>query len=72
MKSKRLTSLDALRGFDMLWIIGGEVVIRNLAKVTDWGLFNALSVQMTHKSWEGFHFYDLIMPLFLNICRSIK
>jgi hypothetical protein len=26
-KSLRLESLDALRGFDMLWIIGGEAVI---------------------------------------------
>ncbi|WP_299578005.1 DUF5009 domain-containing protein [uncultured Sunxiuqinia sp.] len=65
MKSERLKSLDALRGFDMLWIIGGEFVIRNLAKATDWKVFNVLAQQTIHKSWEGFHFYDLIMPLFL-------
>jgi len=33
----RLLSLDALRGFDMLWIIGGESVIKELAKLTDTG-----------------------------------
>jgi len=28
---KRLLSLDALRGFDMYWIIGGEAFFRTLA-----------------------------------------
>ena len=65
MKSNRLISLDALRGFDMLWIIGGEMVIRNLAKGTNWPVINTLALQTTHKNWEGFHSYDLIMPLFL-------
>jgi len=63
--AKRLVSLDALRGFDMLWIVGGEWVIRHLAKATDFRIFKMLSVQMNHMEWEGFHFYDLIMPLFL-------
>lgn len=65
LKPTRLVSLDALRGFDMIWIIGGENVIHHLAKATDMPLFNALAVQMRHQAWEGFHFYDLIMPLFL-------
>lgn len=65
LKPIRLVSLDALRGFDMIWIIGGENVIHHLAKATDMPLFNALAVQMRHQAWEGFHFYDLIMPLFL-------
>ncbi len=64
-KTTRLASLDALRGFDMLWIIGGETVIHNLAKATDIKVLQTLSVQMNHVPWKGFHFYDLIMPLFL-------
>ena len=64
-KPARLMSLDALRGFDMLWIIGGEHVIRNLAKASDNTLLNVVSNQMEHVDWIGFHFYDLIMPLFL-------
>ena len=64
-KPARLMSLDALRGFDMLWIIGGENVIKNFARGSDNGLMNIVSNQMEHVSWEGFHFYDLIMPLFL-------
>jgi predicted acyltransferase len=64
-KPERLKSLDALRGFDMLWIIGGEHVIHSLAKASNLPFFNALSSQFEHQPWEGFHFYDLIMPLFL-------
>jgi predicted acyltransferase len=63
----RLLSLDALRGFDMLWIIGGSGVITALAKISDAGWLKALAVQMTHVTWNGFHFYDLIFPLFMFI-----
>jgi len=63
----RLLSLDALRGFDMLWIIGGSGVITALAENSDAGWLDALAVQMTHVTWNGFHFYDLIFPLFMFI-----
>ena len=67
-KNDRLLSLDALRGFDMFWIIGGAAGMwHELAKLTDWPLFNWWSNQMTHCEWEGFHFYDFIFPLFLFI-----
>ena len=32
--SQRLYSLDALRGFDMFWIIGAATVVGNLTKAT--------------------------------------
>lgn len=64
-KSARLESLDALRGFDMLWIIGGHAVIHNLATAGNSDFLNALALQMRHVPWEGFHFFDLIMPLFM-------
>jgi predicted acyltransferase len=63
----RLLSLDALRGFDMLWIIGGSSVIAALAKYTDAGWLKSIAVQMQHVPWNGFHFYDLIFPLFMFI-----
>ncbi|HAM09875.1 MAG TPA: DUF5009 domain-containing protein, partial [Bacteroidales bacterium] len=63
----RLLSLDALRGFDMLWIIGGSGIINALAKNSDAGWLKVLDVQMTHVTWNGFHFYDLIFPLFMFI-----
>ena len=63
----RLLSLDALRGFDMFWIIGGDALFRSLAEVTNWGWAKAWAVQLEHVEWAGFHFYDLIFPLFMFI-----
>jgi len=63
----RLLSLDALRGFDMLWIIGGGTFIVVLAKSTEAPWLLALAEQMDHVVWNGFHFYDLIFPLFMFI-----
>lgn len=63
---KRLMSVDALRGFDMLWIIGGAEVLVSLGKATGLGFLSKLEVHFDH-SWGQFHFYDLIMPLFLFI-----
>lgn len=65
VKSQRLLSLDALRGFDMFWITGGQRIIHALALLTGWPAFKWLNVQMHHVAWEGFAFYDLIFPLFL-------
>lgn len=64
-KSNRLLSLDALRGFDMFWIIGGEGIIHALKKLTGLPIFIWMSDQLEHAIWNGFHFYDLIFPLFL-------
>lgn len=63
----RLLSLDALRGFDMFWIIGGDAFFRALAEVTHWGWARGWAVQLDHAEWAGFHFYDLIFPLFMFI-----
>lgn len=62
---ERLASLDALRGFDMLWIIGGSGVVHALGKISDNAFTRFLSQQFTHVEWEGLRFYDLIYPLFL-------
>jgi len=64
---QRLYSLDALRGFDMFWIMGAEEIVRALAKATGSSFWNGFSTQLTHPAWNGFHFYDLIFPLFLFI-----
>jgi len=63
----RLWSLDTLRGFDMLWIIGGDAFVQTLAKVTGWAWAVGLAAQLEHAEWQGFHFYDLIFPLFMFI-----
>jgi predicted acyltransferase len=66
-KTERLKSLDALRGFDMFWIIGGGAIFEAHAKFTDWPVLNWWANQLQHKYWEGFAFEDLIFPMFLFI-----
>jgi predicted acyltransferase len=63
---QRLVCVDALRGFDMLWIIGGSEVLITFAKATGFGFLRNMDVHFDH-IWGQFHFYDLIMPLFLFI-----
>jgi predicted acyltransferase len=64
---ERLQSLDVLRGFDMLWIIGGGALIVALAEATKWGWLQVIAEQMEHVKWDGFHFEDLIFPMFMFI-----
>lgn len=65
----RLLSLDALRGFDMFWILGFGGVLEALAKryFPEAPLGKLILTQLDHVDWEGFHFEDLIFPLFLFI-----
>lgn len=65
--SQRLYSLDVLRGFDMFWIIGTDGIVRSLANATDSPFLRIISEQREHSDWNGFHFYDLIFPLFLFV-----
>ena len=65
--SQRLYSLDALRGFDMFWIMGAEDIFHALSKATGSPFWGAIAEQLTHPAWNGFHLYDLIFPLFLFI-----
>jgi len=66
---KRLVSLDALRGFDMFFMVIGDIaVIASLGKALKNEWFNKhILPQTQHVPWEGFVAWDLIMPLFLFI-----
>ncbi|MFK5921108.1 MAG: DUF5009 domain-containing protein [Verrucomicrobiota bacterium] len=66
-KTTRLHSLDALRGFDMFWIMGGASLIHALTAYFDWGFLHAINDQLHHVEWDGFTFYDMIFPLFLFV-----
>ncbi|GAG69795.1 unnamed protein product, partial [marine sediment metagenome] len=48
----RLKSLDALRGFDMFWIIGGAGLVGTLADLTGWQLLHWISDQTVHVEWD--------------------
>lgn len=63
--SRRLLSLDAFRGFDMFWIVGGEELIHGLYKAWPNGFTHLLHEEMDHKDWQGLNFYDMIFPWFV-------
>jgi predicted acyltransferase len=65
--SQRLMSVDALRGFDMFWIIGADSLVYALNRLTQTRPTKLLADQLDHAEWQGFHFYDLIFPLFVFI-----
>jgi predicted acyltransferase len=60
-------SVDALRGFDMFWIIGADSLIYALNGMSKSRPTSFLAEQLDHAEWAGFHFYDLIFPLFVFI-----
>lgn len=66
IKKNRLVSLDALRGFDMFWIIGASAIADGLAELKIPGILVVVN-QLKHSTWNGFTFYDLIFPLFVFI-----
>jgi len=65
--SRRLMSLDMLRGFDMFWILGADSFVYALNRMSQTGPTKLLATQLEHAEWEGFRFYDLIFPLFVFI-----
>ena len=69
--SDRIMSVDALRGFDMLMIIFGARFFRGLNRGADIPLTQFFAEQFSHPKWFGFHFYDIIMPLFLFVVGAV-
>ena len=63
--AKRLESLDALRGFDLFFLVALGPLMNSLARAADAEWFNNWMWIFNHVSWEGFSPWDLIMPLFL-------
>ncbi len=61
----RLYSLDALRGFDMFWIMGADEILHALRDTTKSPFWTTIGNQFEHPYWNGFHAYDMIFPLFL-------
>lgn len=63
--SKRLESLDALRGFDLFFLVALGPLMHSLARTANVEWLNESMWVFSHVSWEGFSLWDLIMPLFL-------
>jgi predicted acyltransferase len=62
---ERLGSLDAFRGFVMLWIIGGEGLMVGLAALGHNRVIDAVVYELSHSPWQGLRFYDCIWPSFM-------
>lgn len=65
--NRRLVSLDTLRGFDMMLIMGLGGLIYSICGALPCGTDCWLAQQMNHVSWNGFRIFDTIFPLFLFI-----
>jgi len=63
----RIASVDALRGFDMFWIVGGRTAVLAFIALFVDPIPEWLRYQFRHPEWIGFSGWDLIMPLFLFI-----
>jgi predicted acyltransferase len=52
----------------MFWIVGGDSLAAALNKTGGGGgMTGLIGEQLEHVEWAGFHFYDLIFPLFVFI-----
>lgn len=69
--SQRLMSLDALRGLNMLFILGGAGLIVNIAALWPTSSFwQGVTAQMDHVEWHGLAHHDTIFPLFLFLAGA--
>ena len=66
-KQSRLMSLDAFRGFDMFWIMGGEGLVCLIAVLCGCPGFPE---KFGHVPWEGLHFMDTVFPTFLFLAGA--
>lgn len=66
-KKTRLESLDILRGFDLFMLVFFQpVFVTFAASLSENNPIAKFSkVAFSHVEWEGFHAWDLVMPLFL-------
>ena len=73
VQTSRVVSVDALRGFNIFWILGADGAVWVLERMLhDKGpapssIGSFLKTQMSHAAWEGFLFYDFIFPLFIFV-----
>jgi predicted acyltransferase len=73
LQTRRIVSVDTLRGFSIFWIIGGDGAVLAIDRMlnnkgpTLGAIGGFLRTQMSHVPWEGLSFYDFVFPLFLFV-----
>src|SRR5690348_15769635 len=71
LQTRRVESVDALRGFNFVWILCGDGIMLAIGEMSrDKGpvvsaVGGFLREQLTHVPWEGLRFYDFVFPLFV-------
>jgi predicted acyltransferase len=71
--TQRLTSVDALRGFSIFWLLGAEGAVGAIEQMSRdkapriSAAGRMLGRQFTHVPWDGFRFYDFIFPLLIFV-----
>ncbi len=71
--ARRLACVDALRGFNIFWILGADGAVVSLDQMSSGkgpvvsAIGHFLGTQLSHVPWEGIRFYDFIFPLFIFI-----
>lgn len=66
--NKRLASLDILRGFDMFLLVFFQPVLVSIGQAANVEWLNDILYHFDHQAWEGFRFWDIVMPLFMFMC----
>ena len=51
-QTERVMSIDALRGFDMFWILGADSLVYALNRMTQTAPTKFLATQLEHAEWE--------------------
>ena len=71
MLSKRLQSLDFLRGFIMVLLTLESAGLYHIfAKYTEGSWLHSIAIQFDHHKWNGLYFWDLIQPGFMFIAGT--
>ncbi|MBR4756757.1 MAG: DUF5009 domain-containing protein, partial [Bacteroidales bacterium] len=63
--SKRLSSLDILRGADLFLLLALGPFLHTFLRINTSPALDGVRHQLSHVSWEGFVLWDIIMPLFM-------
>jgi len=69
-EKKRILSIDALRGFDMMWIAGIDRVLKRAGAALNNDFGAAMAAQMNHVDWAGLHIIDLVFPTFVFLAGA--
>ena len=64
-KKQRLASLDLLRGFDLFCLLMLQPILMTWLGIKNDPTWKPVMAQFNHAAWEGFSFWDIIMPLFM-------